>query len=46
MSNNSEMLHLSMVNAVVNFTYGQKIKWFARDNVIFYGEGKLAIIEK
>ena len=33
-------------NAVVNFTYGQKIKWLARDNVIFYGEGKLAIIEK
>ncbi len=31
-------------NAVLNFTYGQKSRWLAIDDVAFYGEGVAAIL--
>ena len=32
-------------NAVINFTYGQKKKWFAADGIVFVGKGQFAIID-
>lgn len=32
-------------NAVINFTYGQKHRWFSFDNVGFWGKGQLAIVD-
>lgn len=31
-------------NCIVNFTYGQKSRWFAIDDVAFYGKGEAAIL--
>lgn len=31
-------------NCIVNFTYGQKSRWIAIDDVAFYGNGKAAIL--
>lgn len=31
-------------NAIVNFTYGQKSRWLAIDDVAFWGKGTLAKI--
>lgn len=31
-------------NCIVNFTYGQKSRWLAIDDVAFYGNGKAAIL--
>ena len=31
-------------NAIVDFTYGQKSRWLAIDDVAFWGKGKLAQI--
>lgn len=33
-------------NAVVDFTYGQKSRWLAIDDVAFWGKGTLATIPK
>lgn len=32
-------------NAVINFTYGQKRRWFSADGVGFWGKGQLAIVD-
>ena len=32
-------------NAVINFTYGQKRRWFSADGVGFWGNGQLAIVD-
>ena len=31
-------------NCIINFTYGQKSRWIAIDDVAFYGNGKAAIL--
>lgn len=31
-------------NCIINFTYGQKSRWLAIDDVAFYGKGKAAIV--
>ena len=31
-------------NCILNFTYGQKSRWLAIDDVAFYGNGKVAIL--
>lgn len=31
-------------NCIINFTYGQKSRWLAIDDVAFYGNGKAAIL--
>lgn len=31
-------------NCILNFTYGQKSRWLAIDDVAFYGNGKAAIL--
>ena len=41
----SEQAKCIGANAVINFTYGQKKKWFARDGIVFVGQGQLAIID-
>ena len=41
----AEQAKLIGANAVINFTYGQKKKWFARDGIVFVGKGQLAIID-
>lgn len=33
-------------NAIVDFTYGQKSRWLAIDDVAFWGKGRLANIPK
>lgn len=33
-------------NAVVNFTYGQKSRWLAIDDVAYWGKGNLASINQ
>jgi hypothetical protein len=33
-------------NAILDFTYGQKSRWLAIDDVAFYGKGVLATISK
>ncbi len=35
---------LKGANAVINFTYGQKSRWLAIDDVAFWGKGILAVI--
>ena len=33
-------------NAIINFTYGQKAKFFSLDGVVFYGSGLAVILSK
>jgi hypothetical protein len=39
-----EQAKRSGYNAIVNFTYGQKSRWLAIDDVAFWGKGTLANI--
>ncbi|MBE6054213.1 MAG: hypothetical protein E7212_09930 [Clostridium sartagoforme] len=41
MANKAKLLG---ANCIVNFTYGQKSRWLAIDDVAFYGNGKAAIL--
>lgn len=43
-NNLAEKAKLKGYNAIVDFTYGQKSRWLAIDDVAFWGKGKLANI--
>lgn len=43
-NNLAEKAKASGYNAIIDFTYGQKSRWLAIDDVAFWGKGKLAKI--